>query len=238
MANAAAEKPTVRGSHARPEFTATSYGLYATPPSWAAMFPRMKSSFALFCQAALVVIGIGVFAFLLWEPHVEGRNAHATVFQIYCQDPFLAYVYIGSTPFFVALYRAWRLFGHARQAGGFSLATLTALRARDRRLRGGRRGHYPPVRRPGRSAGGDFHELACRSPRVRRCLCEDAVRAAAAKCLAARRGLSPQKNGAISRAGSRAPRVVGPVARKAVPLRPRPCSRRPRCDRCRPVRRR
>ena len=93
------------------------------------MFPRMKSSFALFCQAALVVIGIGVFAFLLWEPHVEGRNAHATVFQIYCQDPFLAYVYIGSTPFFVALYRAWRLFGHARQAGGFSLGTLTALHA-------------------------------------------------------------------------------------------------------------
>jgi hypothetical protein len=37
-----------------------------------------------------VVVGGAVFVFLLWEPHIEGRNAHATLFQIYFNDPFLA----------------------------------------------------------------------------------------------------------------------------------------------------
>jgi hypothetical protein len=59
----------------------------------------MKRSSALFLQAAIVLIGIGALAFLLWEPHIEGRNAHATTFEIYFKDPFLAYVYVGSIPF-------------------------------------------------------------------------------------------------------------------------------------------
>ena len=67
----------------------------------------MKSSLALFLQAAIALIGIGSLALLLWEPHIEGRNAHATTFEIYFKDPFLAYVYVGSIPFFVALYRAF-----------------------------------------------------------------------------------------------------------------------------------
>jgi hypothetical protein len=53
----------------------------------------------MFLQVVIVLIGIGVLAFMLWEPHVEGRNAHATVFEIYFHDPFLAYAYIGSIPF-------------------------------------------------------------------------------------------------------------------------------------------
>lgn len=89
----------------------------------------MKSSSALFIQVAVVLIGIGAFAFLLWEPHIEGRNAHATTFEIYFKDPFLAFVYVGSVPFFVALYRAFGLFGHVRQIGTFSDKTLDALRA-------------------------------------------------------------------------------------------------------------
>jgi hypothetical protein len=88
----------------------------------------MKSSAALFLQGVIVLIGIGVLAFMLWEPHVEGRNAHATVFEIYFKDPFLAYVYVGSTPFFVALYRAFGLFGHVRRNGAFTQVTVDALR--------------------------------------------------------------------------------------------------------------
>ena len=88
----------------------------------------MKNSSALFLQAAIVLIGIGTLAFLLWEPHIEGRNAHATTFEIYFKDPFLAYVYVGSTPFFVALYRAFGLFGHVRQNGSFSQVSVDALR--------------------------------------------------------------------------------------------------------------
>ena len=88
----------------------------------------MKSSSALLLQVAIVLIGIVTLAFLLWEPHIEGRNAHATTFEIYFKDPFLAYVYVGSTPFFVALYRAFGLFGHVRQNRAFSQVTVDALR--------------------------------------------------------------------------------------------------------------
>ena len=92
------------------------------------MDSTMKSSAALFLQAAMVLTGLGALAFLLWEPHLEGRNAQATTFEIYFKDPFLAYVYVGSTPFFVALYRAFGLFGHARRNRAFSQVTVDALR--------------------------------------------------------------------------------------------------------------
>jgi hypothetical protein len=89
----------------------------------------MKNSSALFLQVAIVLIGIGALALLLWEPHLEGRNVHATTFEIYFKDPFLAYVYVGSTPFFVALYRAFGLFGHVRRNSAFTQVTVDALRS-------------------------------------------------------------------------------------------------------------
>ena len=89
----------------------------------------MKGSSALFLQVVSVLIGIGILGLMLWEPHLEGRNAHATTFEIYFKDPFLAYVYVGSIPFFVALYRAFGLFGHVRRNGTFSQVSLNALRA-------------------------------------------------------------------------------------------------------------
>ncbi len=88
----------------------------------------MKSSSALFLQMAVVLVGIGTLAFMLGEPHIEGRTAHATLFEIYFKDPFLAYVYVGSTPFFIALHRAFALFGHVRRIGTFSQVTVDALR--------------------------------------------------------------------------------------------------------------
>jgi hypothetical protein len=88
----------------------------------------MKRSTALFLQVATVLFGLVVLFLLLWEPHLEGRNAHATTFEVYFKDPFLAYVYVGSIPFFVGLYRAFGLFGHVRENGAFSPATVDALR--------------------------------------------------------------------------------------------------------------
>ncbi len=76
-----------------------------------------------------MLFGLGTLGLMLWEPHLEGRNTHATTFEIYLNDPFLAYVYLGSTPFFVALYRGFGLFGHVRQTGTFSQATVEALRS-------------------------------------------------------------------------------------------------------------
>src|SRR2546423_6899994 len=65
---------------------------------------------------------------MLWEPHIEGRNVHATLFEIYFKDPFLAYAYIASIPFFVALYQAFKVLGYAGQNKIFSQAAVTALR--------------------------------------------------------------------------------------------------------------
>jgi Protein of unknown function (DUF2975) len=83
---------------------------------------------AIFLQVVIVLIGIGALAFMLWEPHIEGRNAHATLFEIYFKDPFLAYAYIASIPFFVALYQAFNVLGYVKQNKVFSQGTLKALR--------------------------------------------------------------------------------------------------------------
>jgi len=82
----------------------------------------------MFLRAAIVLIGVGAFALMLWEPHVEGRNAHATLFEIYFKDPFLAYAYLASIPFFVALHRAFRVLAYVGRNQAVSQATLTALR--------------------------------------------------------------------------------------------------------------
>lgn len=88
----------------------------------------MKRSSIMFLQVVIVALGIGALALLLWEPHIEGRNAHATLFEIYFKDPFLAFVYVGSIPFFVALYQAFKVLGYAGQDNVFSEAAVKALR--------------------------------------------------------------------------------------------------------------
>jgi hypothetical protein len=81
----------------------------------------------IFLQAVVVLVSLCALGLLLWEPHIEGRNAHATLFQIYFKDPFLAYVYLGSIPLFVALYQAFKVLGYIRVNKAFSPATVKAL---------------------------------------------------------------------------------------------------------------
>src|ERR1051326_7680724 len=88
----------------------------------------MKRSSTVVLQVVIMLIGIGALALLLWEPHIEGRNAHATLFEIYFKDPFLAYAYIASISFFVALYQAFKVLGYAGQNNIFSQAAVKALR--------------------------------------------------------------------------------------------------------------
>ena len=87
----------------------------------------MKRLSTIFLQIVVVLIGMGAFAFLLWEPHVEGVNAHATLFEMYC-DPFVAYAYLASVPFFAALYQAFKVLGYAGQNQVFSQPAVKALR--------------------------------------------------------------------------------------------------------------
>ena len=88
----------------------------------------MKKSSTIFLQLVLVLIGIGTFVWLLWFPHTEGRNVNATLFQIYFNDPFLAYIYVASIPFFVGLYQAIKILGYAGSNNVISQMAVHALR--------------------------------------------------------------------------------------------------------------
>jgi hypothetical protein len=88
----------------------------------------MKFGATVFLRVVVVLIGIGALALLLWEPHLEGRNAHATVFAIYFKDPFLAYAYAGAIPFFVGLYHAYQVLGFAGRNEEFSPSALRSVR--------------------------------------------------------------------------------------------------------------
>lgn len=88
----------------------------------------MKRNSTIFLQVVIMLIGIGALALLLWEPHIEGRNVNATLFEIYFKDPFLAYVYIASIPFFVALHQSFKLLGYIGQNKIFSQAAIKNLK--------------------------------------------------------------------------------------------------------------
>lgn len=87
----------------------------------------MKKTSITFLQIVISLIGIAVAALMLIEPHFEGVNANAKFFEVYL-DPFIAFVYLGSIPFFVALYNAVKLLGYAGQNKIFSQASVNALR--------------------------------------------------------------------------------------------------------------
>ena len=88
----------------------------------------MKRGSILFLRAVILLVGVGVLAGLLWEPQVEGRNVNADLATIYFRDPFLAYAYVGSLPFFFGLYQAFKLLGFVGQGQAFSPAAVQALR--------------------------------------------------------------------------------------------------------------
>ncbi len=88
----------------------------------------MKKSLTIFLQVVVVFVGIGALVCMLWEPHLEGRNASATLSQIYFNDPFLAYAYTASIAFFIGLYQMFKLLGYMGQNKVLSLNSLKALR--------------------------------------------------------------------------------------------------------------
>lgn len=89
---------------------------------------HMKKGSAVFLQVILALFGMGVLVFLLWEPHLEGRNARATFSEVYFRDPFLAYAYLASISFFTGLYQAIKVLGYAGQNRIFSPKAVKALR--------------------------------------------------------------------------------------------------------------
>ena len=87
----------------------------------------MKRSLTIFLQVVIVLIGVGVFAWLIWFPMTEGRATNLDLFSIYW-DPAIAYMYIASIPFFMALHQAFKLLGYIGHNKVFSLRSVKALR--------------------------------------------------------------------------------------------------------------
>ena len=88
----------------------------------------MKRGATIFLQIVIILLGVGVLGFLLWEPHLEGRNVNSTLFEIYFKDPFLAYIYLAFVPFFVGLYQGFKILGYARRDEIASRHSVRALR--------------------------------------------------------------------------------------------------------------
>ena len=88
----------------------------------------MRKAALTYLQAAIVVLGVVALGFLLGEPHLEGRNAGATLAEVYLGDPFLAYAYAGAVPFFVALWQSFALLGVMRRGQASVSRAVRALR--------------------------------------------------------------------------------------------------------------
>jgi uncharacterized membrane protein YbhN (UPF0104 family) len=76
----------------------------------------------------MVLIGIVSLGILIRFPLTEGRAEKLDLFSIYA-DPFILYIYAASTPFFIALYKLFKLIGYFGQNEAFSLKSVTVLRS-------------------------------------------------------------------------------------------------------------
>ena len=88
---------------------------------------HMKKRSTIFLQVVIILIGIGALVLLLWEPHIEGVNANAKFFEVYL-DPFIALIYLGSIPFFIALWETYKILRYVGQNKIFSQGAVNALR--------------------------------------------------------------------------------------------------------------
>ena len=88
----------------------------------------MKRSSIIFLQMVIVLIGILALAIMIRFPLTEGRATNLDLFSIY-SDPLILYGYAASIPFFIALYKAFKLLGYIGQNKTFSLNSARALRS-------------------------------------------------------------------------------------------------------------
>ena len=88
----------------------------------------MKKSSILFLQAVIVLIGIVTLLIMIRLPLTEGRATNLDLFSIYA-DPLILYIYVASIPFFIALYKVFKLLGYIGQNEAFSLNAVSTLRS-------------------------------------------------------------------------------------------------------------
>jgi len=87
----------------------------------------MKKGSTLFLKFVICLIAVVVLAGLIWFPQTEGVAVNKDLFSIYT-DPFIIYIYIGSTPFFIGLYQAFKLLNYIDARNAFSQGAVNTLR--------------------------------------------------------------------------------------------------------------
>ena len=87
----------------------------------------MKKGSTLFLKFVICLIAIGAFLWLIWFPQLEGRAVNLDLIHIYA-DPLILYAYVGSIPFFVALYQGFKLLGLVDENKVFSQSSVNAVK--------------------------------------------------------------------------------------------------------------
>ena len=88
----------------------------------------MKKISTVFLQAVIVLIGIIALVILIVVPLIEGRATNLSLLEIY-SDPFISYGYAASIPFFIAVFKAFKLLGYIGQQKAFSSNAVKALKS-------------------------------------------------------------------------------------------------------------
>ncbi|MBX3036023.1 MAG: DUF2975 domain-containing protein [Anaerolineales bacterium] len=87
----------------------------------------MKKGSTLFLKVVICLIAGVAFTCLVWFPQLEGRAANLDLISIY-KDPMIIYAFIGSIPFFVALYQTIKLLGYVDSNKVFSQYSVDAVK--------------------------------------------------------------------------------------------------------------
>lgn len=87
----------------------------------------MKKGSTLFLKVVICLIAGVAFTCLVWFPQLEGRAANLDLISIY-KDPMILYTFIGSIPFFVALYQTIKLLGYVDSNKVFSQYSVDAVK--------------------------------------------------------------------------------------------------------------
>lgn len=87
----------------------------------------MKQRSTLFLKIVLLLIAVLVFGGMMWFPQTEGVAKNKDLISIYT-NPFIIYIYLGSVPFFIGLYQAFKLLNLIEANNAFSQSAVNTLR--------------------------------------------------------------------------------------------------------------
>jgi hypothetical protein len=87
----------------------------------------MKKGSTIFLKGVILLIAVVTLIGLIRFPLTEGRADNLDLISIY-KDPLIIYIYIGSIPFFIGLYQAFKLLNFIEESRTFSKGAVNTLK--------------------------------------------------------------------------------------------------------------